>query len=107
LIAQKKSRSGHIGLSGLEHSFRKIARKLGIPDALKLYCARHTCGTVAMAETKNPGLVKEVMGHESLSTTMGYLHPETTEIKVVIDRLNQQKQGMSQQPQKQPQLQES
>jgi hypothetical protein len=44
-----------------------------------------------MAETKNPGLVKEVMGHESLSTTMGYLHPETAQVKVVIDRLNQQK----------------
>jgi hypothetical protein len=47
-----------------------------------------------IAETKNPGLVKEVMGHESLSTTMGYLHPETAQIKVVIDRLNQQKYVM-------------
>jgi integrase len=103
VFPSKKSRLGHIGLSGLEHSFRKIARKLAIPDALKLYCARHTFGTVAMAETKNPGLVKEVMGHESLSTTMGYLHPETAEIKVVIDRVNQQKQEMSQQPHKQPQ----
>ena len=79
--------------------FRKIARKLGIPDALKLYCARHTFGTVAMAETRNPGLVKEVMGHESLNTTMGYLHPETAPIKAVIDRVNQQKS----QPQKEPQ----
>jgi integrase len=94
IFPSKKSRSGHIGLSGLEHSFRKIARKLGIPDALKLYCARHTFGTVAMAETKNPGLVKEVMGHESLTTTMGYLHPETAQIKVVIDRVNQQKYVM-------------
>ena len=91
VFPSKKSASGHIGLSGIEHTFRKIARKLGIPDALKLYCARHTFGTVAMAETRNPGLVKEVMGHESLDTTMGYLHPETSQIKVVIDRLNQQK----------------
>ena len=74
--------------------FRTIARKLGIPDSLKLYCARHTFGTVAMAETKNPGLVKEVMGHESLDTTMGYLHPETSQIKAVIDRVNQQKYVM-------------
>jgi integrase len=94
VFSSKKSRAGHIGLSGLEHAFRDVARKLEIPDALKLYCARHTFGTVAMAETKNPGLVKEVMGHESLSTTMGYLHPETAQIKVVIDRLNQQKYVM-------------
>ena len=44
-----------------------------------------------MAETKDPGLVREVMGHESLTTTMGYLHPETAAIKAVIDRRNQQK----------------
>ena len=44
-----------------------------------------------MAETRDPGLVREVMGHESLSTTMGYLHPETAAIKAVIDRRNQQK----------------
>jgi integrase len=94
VFPSKKSRAGHIGLSGLEHAFRNVARKLEIPDALKLYCARHTFGTVAMAETKNPGLVKEVMGHESLTTTMGYLHPETAQIKVVIDRLNQQKYVM-------------
>jgi integrase len=60
-------------------------------DALKLYCARHTFGSVAVSETRNPGLVKEVLGHESLDTTMGYLHPETAQIKLVIDRLNQQK----------------
>jgi len=71
IFPSKKSASGHIGLSGIEHTFRKSARKLGIPDALKLYCARHTFGTVAMAETRNPGLVREVMGHESLDTTMG------------------------------------
>jgi integrase len=94
VFPSKKSTSGHIGLSGIEHAFRKLARKLGIPDALKLYCARHTFGTVAMAETRNPGLVKEVMGHESLHTTMGYLQPETSQIKVVIDRLDQQKYMM-------------
>jgi integrase len=91
VFPSRKSRLGHIELSGLEHMFRKIARRLGIPDSLKLYCARHTFGTVAMAETRNPGLVKDVMGHESLTTTMGYLHPEVLQIKQVIDRRNRQK----------------
>ena len=91
VFPSKKAPSGHIELSGLEHGFRTLARALGIPDELKLYCARHTFGTVAMAETRDPGLVREVMGHESLSTTMGYLHPETAAIKAVIDRRNQQK----------------
>lgn len=91
VFPSKHAPSGHIELSGLEHQFRTLARALGIPDELKLYCARHTFGTVAMAETRDPGLVREVMGHESLATTMGYLHPETAVIKAVIDRRNQQK----------------
>ena len=44
-----------------------------------------------MAETGDPGLVRVVMGHESLATTMKYLHPETTNIKAVIDRRNLKK----------------
>jgi integrase len=91
VFPSKHAPSGHIELSGLEHRFRKIARDLGIPDELKVYCARHTFGTVAMAETKDPGLVRDVMGHESLTTTMKYLHPETSNIKIIIDRRNLRK----------------
>jgi hypothetical protein len=54
--------SNFMGQLSLSAAGRDVARKLEIPDALKLYCARHTFGTVAMAETKNPGLVKEVRG---------------------------------------------
>lgn len=86
-----KSPTGHIELSGLQHAFRKIARNLGIPDALKLYCSRHTYGTVTMAETRNPALVQETMGHEDLDTTMGYVHQDVMEAKRVIDRYNQRK----------------
>jgi hypothetical protein len=33
-------------------------------------------------------------GHESFNTTMGHLHPEKSRIKVMIDRVNQQKYVM-------------
>ena len=46
---------------------------------------------MAVAETRDPGLVREVMGHESLTTTLGYPHPETARSQAVIDRRNQQK----------------
>ncbi|HLJ26613.1 MAG TPA: tyrosine-type recombinase/integrase [Candidatus Angelobacter sp.] len=86
-----KSRSGHVELRALQRKFRSIADGLGLPCQLKLYCARHTFGTVAMDKTRNPYLVKEVMGHESLDTTMGYMHSETAQIKAVIDSHNRSK----------------
>src|SRR5205085_1288000 len=94
VFPSEKAPSGHIELRGLQKHFRKIAGQLGIPSELKLYCARHTFGTVAMAETRNPALVMETMGHENLKTTMGYMHPEVGQIKQIIDRRNARNQAL-------------
>jgi integrase len=91
LFPSAKARSGHVELSALQRRFRTIARGLNIKDDLKLYCARHTFGTVAMAETKDPALVRDTMGHEDLKTTMEYMHPDIGRIKAIIDRRNEQK----------------
>jgi integrase len=94
MFPSNRASSGHVELGALERKFRRIARELGIPDSLKLYCARHTFGTVAMAETRDPALVREAMGHEDLQTTMGYMHPEVERLKAIIDRRNEQKYVM-------------
>jgi len=71
--------------------FRAIARSLNIADDLKLYCARHTFGTVATEEPKDPSLVRDTTGHEDLKTTMEYMHPDVGHIKAILDRRNEQK----------------
>jgi integrase len=91
LFPSSRSSSGHVELGALQRKFRAIARALGIPDQLKLYCARHTFGTVTMAEAKDPSLVRETMGHSDLKTTMVYMHPDVSRIKDIIDRRNESK----------------
>jgi integrase len=91
LFPSRKAKSGHFELGALQRKFRTIARSLNIPDDLKLYCARHTFGTVAMEESKDPSLVRDMMGHEDLKTTMEYMHPDVGRIKAIIDRRNEQK----------------
>jgi hypothetical protein len=39
------------------------------PRDLKIYCGRHTFGTVATVGTKNPYVVMKGIGHEDLDTT--------------------------------------
>ena len=68
-----------------------IAARLNIPRDLKLYCSRHTFGTVAMDETKNPYAVMQAMGHEDLETTMLYMHNDLMPLKAVIDKRNESK----------------
>jgi hypothetical protein len=48
-----------------------------------------------MAETRNPALVMETMGQEDLKTTMGYMHPEVSQIKQIIDRRNAENQALT------------
>lgn len=62
-----------------------------VPDDLKLYCAHHTFGTVTMAESKDPSLVRDTMGHEDLEDNDGIHAPAVGRIKSIIDRRNEQK----------------
>jgi len=62
--------------------------------------ARHSFGTYAMSMAKDPSLVREAMGHENLSTTMKYLHPDLSRLRDIIDQRNvaAMAQSMAQQP---------
>lgn len=57
-------------------------------QAIVLYHARHAFGTYAMAETRNPALVRDVMGHTDLRTTMLYQQPDLEPLRDAIDRRN-------------------
>jgi integrase len=86
VFPSKKSPSGHI--TTVEKQWLKVRKEAGISSRVVLYCARHTFGTVAMAETGNPAAVRDAMGHEELATTMQYQHQNLEIIREVINRKN-------------------
>ncbi len=65
----KSSRLGHFSLSAVEHQFKNAGTKAGLPEALVLYCARHTYATDALARTGNVAAVMDSMGHANAQTT--------------------------------------
>jgi len=73
----------------LRVSSARREQELGFPSRLSCYHARHAFGTYAMAETKNPALVRDVMGHADLRTTMIYQHPDLEPLRDAIDHRNQ------------------
>jgi integrase len=84
----KQSKSGHI--TTVQKQFQRAKEAAGIVDKrVVLYCARHTFGTVAMAESKNPAAVRDAMGHEDLDTTMTYQHQDLAVIRDVVNRRNE------------------
>lgn len=60
-------------------------------DQFVVHCLRHTCASRLMAETGDIDLVKNWMGHSSISTTMRYIHfkkDRLVEGKDALDKVN-------------------
>lgn len=55
-------------------TIRKLRRKLGLPEDVKLYGNRHAFATQAIVSGIDVATLMELLGHRSLKTTQIYLH---------------------------------
>lgn len=49
---------------------------------------RHTAATNAAAQGVNAFILKEIMGHSSMQTTMRYVHPQPDDLKAQHNRFS-------------------
>jgi integrase len=84
----KRKKGDHISYFGPAKQFTELRKLVGIPEDLVLYSARHTFGTDIMEQTGNIKLVQEVMGHENVTTTQRYLHPDKSKMADHINERN-------------------
>jgi integrase len=57
----------------LQSAWRKIRTKAGLED-VRIHDLRHTYASHAIAGGEELPMVKELMGHKNINTTMGYVH---------------------------------
>ena len=53
----------------------------GIQKTLTFHLARHTFGTLLAAYVKDPFIIKQLMGHADIQTSMIYIHTSNELIK--------------------------
>ena len=82
-----KRRKGHISYFPIARDF-VATREAGLPDDLVLYSARHSFATDMPDKTGNIVLVGWMLGHQSLTTTQRYLHPELKDIAELVNQRN-------------------
>lgn len=58
--------------------FRSLLRQTGLPEDVRFHGLRHTCATLLMGTDINPALVRDLLGHSDIRTTMGYSHTDKT-----------------------------
>lgn len=60
-------------LTDLEKPWQRIRKRAGLED-VRLHDLRHTYASVAVNNGIDPFMLKEIMGHKNLSTTLRYSH---------------------------------
>lgn len=75
---------------GWRKEWGRALKLAGIED-FRFHDLRHTAGTRLLKEHQNIALVKKVLGHKDLSSTMRYAHVDMTDISKALSRKNPEK----------------
>lgn len=57
------------------HRFKAFAKAAGLPSDIHFHSLRHSCATLLLAQGVPMHIVKDILGHSQISTTMRYAHP--------------------------------
>lgn len=82
----KKFNSGYVS-----RKFKKAVRLAGLDEDLHFHSCRHGFGTSLIRANANPVIVKELMGHSELATTLRYVHPNEDDLVQAIKKLDSSK----------------
>jgi integrase len=59
----------------ITHRFKAFAKAAELPDNIHFHSLRHSCATLLLAQGVPMYVVKDILGHDQISTTMKYTHP--------------------------------
>ena len=88
VFPSKRSVKGHISYFPVAKQFSETRKDAGLPDDIVLYSARHSSATDMLDKTGNIVLVGKMLGHQSVTTTQRYLHPELKDIAELVNERN-------------------
>jgi integrase/recombinase XerD len=72
----------HVSISSVQQYLRRLAKKAGLKGVkCSPHLFRHTFATRAIANGANVFVIREIMGHASLQTTLKYTHLQIKDLK--------------------------
>ena len=74
--------------SYVEHSFKRVIRKLGFDERLRFHSLRHTFATWLVKEGVSLYEVQKLLGHSSIAVTQVYSHLAASELHGAVNKLN-------------------
>jgi len=84
-------RGEKLSRSGIQKTFKKIAKKAKLAKHYSIHCLRHTYATqIYKASGFNLRLVQQQLGHASITTTSVYSHVDSEQLEEAISSLEEE-----------------
>lgn len=72
----------------VNRKLKTIAQSVGIVKELSFHCSRHTFGSFLAKNTHDPFLIKNLMNHSDIHTSMRYIHESESEQERKLQNIN-------------------
>lgn len=80
---------GSVSVNSIQQYLRRLAQKAGLGEVkVTPHVFRHTAATHAAAQGTNAFILKEILGHSSMQTTMRYVHLQPDDLKAQHNRFS-------------------
>ena len=73
----------------LTRDFKRVLRKAGLPESLRLHDLRHSTASLLLAQNVHPRVVMELLGHSQISLTLDtYSHVKPAAMREAADQMS-------------------
>ena len=59
--------------SNVNYKLKRLFKLAGIPETCSFHTSRHTCATLLAEKVNDPFVIRDVLGHTDIQTSMGYI----------------------------------
>jgi integrase/recombinase XerD len=87
-LFENQTHDGPYSASSAQVVFRRAAAAIGLPPALSFHSLRHSYATHMLENGIDVSLIKNLLGHNDLRTTMRYLHVSNLHIRTIENPLD-------------------
>jgi integrase/recombinase XerD len=77
--------------ASLHRWFKNALKRAGLSESIKIHELRHSAADNLYRETGNVVLAQQLLRHESIATTQGYLHPAREDLAAALASLHKER----------------